>query len=1029
MRACILPEFSQDEVAHALATHYDLTGTLRQLDGERDLNYLLTTAHGRYVFKIAGRDESQEMLACQHAVFERLHAAGQAKGTPRSVLSRAHKPLECIRSADNQTHYCRLVTYVEGRLLSAVKPHTDDLLYSLGERVAELGRCLEGFEHAALERELLWHTQQGADVVARFSPLVTEPHRRQLLALFSRRFTDRITDTGAVLRRGVIHNDANDNNVLVGGSGAWQQRVVGLIDYGDMAYGWVATDAAIAAAYAMLGKAQPLDAACQVVRGFHHRKALTEAEIRTLFELICMRLCMSVSICAWQQSLNPDNPYLRISEQPAWRLLEMLAEIPPDYAHFLLRDACGLPPVPQAADVVAWCHAHQREFRGIVEPDLATAPLLVLDTGVSSPLLDNPAIAYDAEATTRQLFRALDDYGCRAAIGLYAEYRLIYHGDAFTDTTGHQRTLHLGIDVFMPAGSAVNAPLAGRVHSLANHVAAFDYGGTIILRHEYAHQGRSGVFYTLYGHLRPASFTHLEVGQNIRAGARLAVMGSADENGNWPPHVHVEIITDLLDQADTFVGVGAHAHRNVWLSLCPDPNVILQIPQHILARVRADHPDDGERIRHARTRHLSPSLSLSHRRPIHALRGALQYLYDFSGYRYLDAVNNVAHVGHCHPAVVAAERRQAGVLNTNTRYLHGAITDYSERLLARFPPPLERCFLVNSGSEANDLALRLARCATGANDIIVLEHAYHGHLSALIDISPYKHDAKGGAGTPGYVHKLPLPAGYRQPQGDPVPLLERYAACIDQAIDRANRQGGVAALIAESLLGCGGQVVLPPGYLQQLYAKVRAAGGVCIADEVQVGFGRVGAHFWGFETQQVIPDIVTLGKPIGNGHPLAAVITTERIATAFNNGMEYFNTYGGNPVSCAVGRAVLEVIEADDLQQNALTTGQHLMQQLRQLQPDFELIGDVRGLGLFIGIELVTDQKTAHPATDQAAYIAERMKQEGVLVGVDGPQRNVLKIKPPMCFNKANADQLVERLGWILQEDYAQADTVRFGVV
>ena len=428
-----------------------------------------------------------------------------------------------------------------------------------------------------------------------------------------------------------------------------------------------------------------------------------------------------------------------------------------------------------------------------------------------------------------------------------------------------------------------------------------------------------------------------------------------------------------------------------------------------------------EKLQASRRQCLGPSLSLAYGTPLHLVRGSMQYLYDFTGRRYLDAVNNVPHVGHCHPRVVAAERAQSGVLNTNTRYLYSTIQQYSERLLDCFPDSLEVCFLVNSGSEANDLALRLARNFTGRQDVWVLDHAYHGNLSSLIEISPYKHDGPGGSGAPRHVHKIAMPDLYRGKYrtGDP-DAIHRYIDLVGKSLSTAEEPSGPAAFICESILGCGGQVFLPAGYLKGVYARVREAGGLCIADEVQVGFGRIGSHFWAFESQEVVPDVVTLGKPMGNGHPMAAVIVTRAVADAFHNGMEYFNTFGGNPVSCAIGNAVLDVIEHDGLQHNAQEVGDYFLNQLMILKNEFELIGDVRGKGLFLGVELVNDRISLDPAADQAGYIAERMKQEGILISTDGPLHNVLKIKPPLCFAKEDVNVFVQTLESILREDYSK---------
>ncbi len=556
----------------------------------------------------------------------------------------------------------------------------------------------------------------------------------------------------------------------------------------------------------------------------------------------------------------------------------------------------------------------------------------------------------------------------QVGIGRYNEARPIYTSDIFRSegSDGPEwRTVHLGLDVFVEAGTPVLAPLDGVVHSFRNNSSHLDYGPTIILQHTVAEQQLT--FFTLYGHLS--------------------------------------------------TGVARPGQLATWLSLSPDPNLVICIPA-------ACFPSDGrsvEQLRRARVEHIGRSLSISYQHPLKIVRGWMQYLYDENGRAYLDAVNNVSHVGHSHPRVVKAGQEQMAVLNTNTRYLHDYLVEYAERLCATLPDPLSVCFFVCSGSEANELALRLARAHTQRKDIIVVDAAYHGNTTTLVEISPYKFDGPGGTAAPTYVHKVPMPDVYRgrYRRNDPQ-AGKRYADYVEETIrQREQQQSQVGTFICESLLGCGGQIVLPDGYLKEAYRHVRDVGGICIADEVQVGFGRVGTHFWGFETQDVVPDIVTMGKPIGNGHPLAAVVTTPEIADSFNNGMEYFNTFGGNPVSCAIGMAVLDVIADEQLQANALGVGNHLMAGLRNLMQEHSLIGDVRGLGLFVGIELVLDRETLAPAPAQASYIANRMRERGILLSTDGPFHNVLKIKPPMVFTEANADFLVEMLDGILAEDFA----------
>ncbi len=441
-------------------------------------------------------------------------------------------------------------------------------------------------------------------------------------------------------------------------------------------------------------------------------------------------------------------------------------------------------------------------------------------------------------------------------------------------------------------------------------------------------------------------------------------------------------------------------------------------PYAVLCRLRSacglkvDTGKNKSDIINYRKKHLGKTLSLSYQHPLKIVQGNGAYLYDEQGTAYLDMVNNVCHVGHCHPKVVTAAQEQLAKLNTNTRYLHDNIINFSEKLLATMPDKLSVCMFVNSGSEANELAFRLARSFTKSKELIVVDGAYHGNTSACIEASPYKFDGPGGEGAAPHIHKVTLPDPYRgEFKGNTLETAHAYANSVTQVLSElATQKKQPGAFICESLQGVAGQIIMPNGYLSAVYKQVRTAGGVCIADEVQVGFGRVGCHMWAFETQNVIPDIVTLGKPIGNGHPMAAVITTQEIADAFVTGMEYFNTFGGNPVSCAIGEAVLDVIQEEKLQQHALITGNYLLKQLKQLQKNFNLIGDVRGLGLFIGVELVENTENKIPATEKTAWLVEFFKQHHILLSTEGPFYNVLKIKPPLAFKQEDADKFLQIL-------------------
>ena len=418
------------------------------------------------------------------------------------------------------------------------------------------------------------------------------------------------------------------------------------------------------------------------------------------------------------------------------------------------------------------------------------------------------------------------------------------------------------------------------------------------------------------------------------------------------------------------------------------------------------HETDHAVLLQQRNKHVGRNLSISYKEKLKIVKSALQYLYDDKGRTFVDCVNNPSHVGHCHPVVVKRMQQQIARLNTNTRYLNDNMMEYAKRLTATLPPSLSVCYFTNSGSEANDLAIRISRQVTQQKDIIVLDHAYHGTSTVTMEMSPYKFDSKGGFGQMPWIHKAINPDMYRGPYkyGD-AKAGEKYAADVQRIIEALKKEGKAPAVfICETLLGVGGQIPLPPHYLKEVYKYVKHAGGICIADEVQVGFGRVGDAFWGFQLQDVVPDIVVMGKPIGNGHPLAAVVVTNEIADAFNNGLEYFNTFGGNPVSMASGLAVLDVIQQEEMQQHAKEVGNYLMDGLNRLMDKHPIISDVRGHGFFIGAEMVRDRITLEPAVPEIDFVVEQMKNKGYLLSTDGPLHNVLKIKPPMPFNKQNAE-------------------------
>lgn len=841
---------------------YGLDATVSPLPGELDLNFALTAGAERYVLKLhVGAPD----LALEDAVLE--HLAGEP------AVPRLAGP-----SQGYAGYTVRLLSWLDG----APWADAPGDRASLGRTVARVDRALASFSHPQRHRPHRWDLKHGYG-----GSLDHLPHQ-------------------------LIHNDANEHNVLVGPDGV----VSGLIDFGDVVFTARVCGLAIAGAYAMQGCADPARAVVDVVRGYHEVTPLSVDELAVLWELMLARLRMSVDMAAKQFAEQPENDYLLVSQAGVRDVLERITGEDPVLAHFRFRDACGYEASPNARAIrqkLALADAHP-----VMDGDLASAPLL--DLSAAMPPVDG------------------------LAIGRYDEQRAIYTAPEFETPDGRWRTRHMAIDIFAPAGAPVYAPLDGVVERRENRNQLGDYGGLLVVRH--------GDFWTLHGHLDPDSLADGEV----RKGDVIARLGTPEVNGGWEPHLHLQLFTDLVGDLD---GVALPEEADLFRSVCPDPNLLLGLPRGVDAR--AARPDIAQRRRTV----MSRALSLAYDEPLHIVRGEGAYLFDASGRQFLDLVNNVAHVGHCHPRVVEAGARQMAVLNTNTRYLHRSVVDYARRLAATLPDPLHVCFFVNSGSEANDLALRLARAHTGRDEVAVLDHAYHGHLSSTIELSPYKAPPARSRVTPLWE----------------LPSVERPAA-----------------FFAEPILGCAGQVVPPPGYLEAAFEAVRAAGGLCVADEVQTGFGRVGDHFWAFELSGVVPDIVTLGKPIGNGHPLGAVVTTPEVAASFLTGMEYFNTFGGNPVSAEIGLAVLDVIADERLQAHARDLGARLLAGLREF--------DVRGHGLFLGVEL--------PSREEAARVKEALKARGILISTDGPNEDVLKIKPPLAISAEDCVFFVDALSDVL---------------
>lgn len=997
-------------LSNILKNNYMLNITsINELAGEIDENYLVQVDSGKYfVAKIANINTNYEILDMQNKAVNLLKNKLPEYLFPEALSNKAGKEITALYDSNNNQRYLRVIKYHDGIVWSKIHNHNNNILYELGKFAATVNHNLKDFYHPAAKRFIKWDPSQ-IEWIKKYMHLFKLPDQQELINHFYSSIEEKILPKLKNLRKSINHNDFSDNNILLS-KDYYNREIIGILDFGDMTFTHTINELAIVIAYATMNKKDPLDAAFYIIKGYNDICKLNDEEIEVLFYMMIARLLISVTATEINKIEHPENPYLQISSKPAWDLLIKLRNIHPNFAQYLFRSACGLTSCPSYIKYNKWLRKNKSNIGKLLNVDLQKAE--VLDLSIGSLELGHNNNFENDKSFNNHINLIMQQNNNEVIIGRYNEARPIYTTDLFyqEDNNGpNWRTLHIGLDIFAAAETTIFAPLDGIIFKIKNNEGSRNYGPTIILKHKF----EDLEFYTLYGHLSTDSLYNFNEDDEINKGQPVAKIGSIEENGGWPPHLHFQIILDMFSYKGDYPGVVIYKYKQLWNEICPDPTNFLGLNQPELS-IKEMLPEE---IIDIRKKVLGKNLSISYDKPLKIVRGFMQYLYDHTGRKYLDTINNVPHVGHQHPSVIKIATKQMSVLNTNTRYLHENIIKYAEELCATLPNKLNVCYFVNSGSEANELALRLASTYTHQKDIIVLQDSYHGNTTGCIKISDYKFSGPGGNGPEPHIHVAPLPDTYKGPiKNDDPNAGEKYALFIKEIIDNLLSKGKkIAAFICESLPSCAGQIIFPPNYLKNAFHYIRKAGGICIIDEVQVGFGRVGSSFWGFELQNVIPDIVTLGKPIGNGHPLGAVITTQAIAEAFNNGMEYFNTFGGNPVSCAIGREVLKVINDEGLQQHAAEVGQYLLKELLNLQGDYTEIGDVRGKGLFIGIEIVSNPIDKTPDTIKANHIINHMKEKGILCSTEGKHHNVIKFKPPMPFNKQNADTYIATLNEALK--------------
>src|SRR3984893_13929243 len=714
-----------EEAARLARDLYGLDVTAKSLPGEYDDNFHLIGANGaQSVLKVMHPAREPSFIDLQCQALQHLAKCAEALVLPRVVATQSGGLQTEIKAADGTKRLVGVLTVVPGTGLAQVRPHSEELLRSLGRLLGTIDSGLQNFSHPAAQRELKWDLS-AAGWIKRYINEIADPSRRAVAERFLTLYDSELVPALGSFRRSVIYGDANDYNVLVSNPWPLPRKAVSVIDFGDMHYGITVSEVAIAAAYAMLGEKDVLRVAASVVAGYHEVFPLQEVEIAALYNLIGMRLAVSVTNSAYRKMIKAEDAYVTVSEAPAWEALERLAKINGRFAHYTFRQACGLSAVPQSEKMQRWLGKNGQNAASLFDDDLRTAPSIVLDLSVGSEFLGADPYKSEPPALTRKISDLLEEAKVSIGVGRYDEARLLYTSPLFgadANPLEERRTIHLGMDLFAEPDTSVLAPLDGAIHTLANNAASLDYGPVVILQHE---ADDAGAFFTLYGHLDTESLARLKIGQRIARGEKFARIGTSAENGGWAPHLHFQIILDLLELGADFPGVAYASQRAVWTSLSPDPNPLLGIPA---SRFPTEAPGFSETLA-ARQTFLGKNLSISYRHPLKIVRGWMQHLYDDTGRAYLDMYNNVPLVGHSHPRVVQATQEQLGLLNTNTRYLHDNVNRYAERLTRLLPEPLRVCFFVNSGSEANELALRLARAHTGREDIIVLEHAYHGHTN------------------------------------------------------------------------------------------------------------------------------------------------------------------------------------------------------------------------------------------------------------------------------------------------------------
>lgn len=974
MRRALLsrPDVTIEDAARVAAGHYGLTGPIVELGSQQDRNFRIETPQGRFVLKISRGDYATVELEAQNAALR--HIAGKTGKSGKTGMPQVPGVVASIDGADilsvtigGEACQVRLLDYIEGEPLTQRKHLSATTIAALGELGGRLALGLSDFRHPGLSRALQWDLRHAEPVVRRLLSAVRDEGRKARIAEAMTDASRRIDGVKVDLRLQAIHHDVTDDNVVSRPDESGRPIPGGVIDFGDIIEGWLVADLAVTCASLLHHVDGNPFGILPAIRAFHAVFPLNEAELRALWPLVVARAAVLVASSEQQLALDPENTYVSGNIEHERLIFDIAVSVPPALMETAILQVLGRNPIV----------ANQPISGARLLPRIDPTQVGIIALDPQSPLFDGtdwPSSGLEATLLAAAAFPV--------AATRYGEHRLTRTALLSPKPSA---TFALHVELLLPAGTEVVAPFAGEGRSV---------GAGIVLVGDDVTLHLAGIAPA------PGHKVRFERGDILGV-----VAGAASEKGR----LHVQLCRDPDIAPPAFCLPG---QAEAWSVLCPSPAGLLGFD--------CDAPaPEGAALLARRERHFARPQKNYYAAPPQIERGLREHMVDVEGRAYLDMVNNVTILGHGHPRLAEAVHRQWQRLNTNSRFHYASVAAFSERLAKMAPEGLDTVFLVNSGSEANDLALRLAWAASGARNMLCLLEAYHGWTVASDAVSTSIADNPNALTTrPDWVHPVPSPNTYRGPFRGPGSTAD-YVAAVRPVLDALDAQGeGLAGFICECVYGNAGGIPLPPGYLKEIYAQVRARGGLCIADEVQVGYGRLGHHFWGFEQQGVAPDIITVAKGMGNGHPLGAVITTRAIADALEKEGYFFSSAGGSPVSSVVGMTVLDIMRDEGLQENARDTGEHLKRRLKALGQRFALVGAVHGMGLYLGLEFVRDRETLVPATEETAAICDRLLELGVIMQPTGDHLNVLKIKPPLCLTRESADFFADMLERVLSEGW-----------